>query len=60
MDTRVAPLATILVLNTDLLLNCLDLFQEQARDRLDGGGNGVIFLAARAATSGRRRSCGVG
>jgi uncharacterized damage-inducible protein DinB len=52
MDPRVAPLATILDLNTDLLLNCLDgLSQEQAQHRLDGGGNSVIFLAAHLADS---------
>ena len=50
MDPRVAPLAAILELNTDLLLNCLDgLSQEEAQHRLDGGGNSVIFLAAHLA-----------
>lgn len=52
MDPRVAPLATILDLNTDLLLNCLDgLSQPEAQHRLDGGGNSVIFLAAHLADS---------
>jgi uncharacterized damage-inducible protein DinB len=47
MDPRVAPLAGIFELNTDLLLNCLDgLSQDEAQRRLDGGGNSVIFLAA--------------
>ena len=47
MDQRVAPLAAIFELNTDLLLNCLDgLSQAEAQRRLDGGGNSIIFLAA--------------
>lgn len=50
MDPRVAPLAGIFELNTDLLLNCLDgLSQDEARRRLDGGGNSIIFLAAHLA-----------
>ena len=50
MDPRVAPLAAVFDLNTDLLLNCLDgLSQPEARRRLDGGGNSVIFLAAHLA-----------
>jgi uncharacterized damage-inducible protein DinB len=47
MDPRVAPLAAVFELNTDLLLNCLDgLSQAEAQRRLDGGGNSIIFLAA--------------
>jgi uncharacterized damage-inducible protein DinB len=47
MDPRVAPLAAIYDLNTDLLLNCLDgVSQSEAQRRLDGGGNSIIFLAA--------------
>jgi uncharacterized damage-inducible protein DinB len=50
MDPRVAPLAAIFELNTDLLLNCLEgLSQPEAQRRLDGGGNSVIFLAAHLA-----------
>jgi uncharacterized damage-inducible protein DinB len=50
MDPRVAPLAAVFDLNTDLLLNCLDgLSQDEAQRRLDGGGNSVIFLAAHLA-----------
>jgi uncharacterized damage-inducible protein DinB len=50
MDQRVAPLAAIFELNTDLLLNCLDgLSQAEAQRRLDGGGNSIIFLAAHLA-----------
>ncbi|MFL5517129.1 MAG: DinB family protein [Gemmatimonadales bacterium] len=47
MDPRVAPLAAIFDLNTDLLLNCLEgLSQDDAQQRLDGGGNSIVFLAA--------------
>lgn len=47
MEPQVAPLHAILELNTDLLLNCLDgLSDEEARQRLAGGGNSVAFLAA--------------
>jgi hypothetical protein len=47
MDPRVAPLAAVFDLNTDLLLNCLDgVSQGEAQRRLDGGGNSIIFLAA--------------
>jgi uncharacterized damage-inducible protein DinB len=50
MDPRVAPLASILDLNTDLLLNCLDgMTDEDARARLPGGGNSIAFLAAHLA-----------
>jgi uncharacterized damage-inducible protein DinB len=50
MDPRVAPLAAVFELNTDLLLNCLDgLSQAEAQRRLDGGGNSIIFLAAHLA-----------
>jgi uncharacterized damage-inducible protein DinB len=50
MDPRVAPLAAVFELNTDLLLNCLDgLSQREAQRRLDGGGNSIIFLAAHLA-----------
>jgi uncharacterized damage-inducible protein DinB len=47
MEPQVAPLHAILELNTDLLLNCLDgLSDEEALQRLAGGGNTVAFLAA--------------
>jgi uncharacterized damage-inducible protein DinB len=47
MEPQVAPLRAILELNTDLLLNCLDgLSDEEARQRLEGGGNTIAFLAA--------------
>ena len=47
MEPQVAPLRAILELNTDLLLNCLDgLSDEEARRRLEGGGNTIAFLAA--------------
>jgi uncharacterized damage-inducible protein DinB len=50
MDPRVAPLAAVFELNSDLLLNCLDgLSQPEAQRRLDGGGNSIIFLAAHLA-----------
>jgi uncharacterized damage-inducible protein DinB len=50
MDPRVAPLAAVFELNTDLLLNCLEgLSQPEAQRRLDGGGNSIIFLAAHLA-----------
>jgi uncharacterized damage-inducible protein DinB len=47
MDVRLAPLAMILDLNTDLLLNGLEgLSDNEAQRRLPGGGNSVAFLAA--------------
>lgn len=47
MESQVAPLHAILELNTDLLLNCLDgLSDDEARQRLAGGGNTLAFLAA--------------
>jgi uncharacterized damage-inducible protein DinB len=47
MDARLAPLISILDLNTDLLLNCLEgLSDSEAQYRLPGGGNSVAFLAA--------------
>jgi uncharacterized damage-inducible protein DinB len=47
MEPQIAPLAAILDLNSDLLLNCLDgLSEEEARARLPGGGNSAAFLAA--------------
>jgi uncharacterized damage-inducible protein DinB len=47
MDARIEPLVTILDLNTDLLLNCLEgLSDTEAQQRLSGGGNSVAFLAA--------------
>jgi uncharacterized damage-inducible protein DinB len=50
MHVAVAPLAAILDLNTDLLLNCLDgLSDEEARQRLPGGGNSLAFLIAHLA-----------
>ena len=47
MEPQVAPLAAILDLNTDLLVNCLDgLSDDEARECLAGGGNSIAFLAA--------------
>jgi uncharacterized damage-inducible protein DinB len=47
MEPRLAPLAAILDLNTDLLLNTLEgLEEDDARIRLPGGGNSLAFLAA--------------
>jgi uncharacterized damage-inducible protein DinB len=47
MDARVAPLAILLDLNTDLLLNTLDgLTEAESHHRLEGGGNSIAFLAA--------------
>ena len=47
MHPAVAPLAAILDLNTDLLLNCLDgLSDAEAQHRLQGGGNSLAFLLA--------------
>lgn len=47
MEPQLAPLAAIFDLNTDLLLNCLDgLSDAEGRERLAGGGNSIIFLAA--------------
>lgn len=47
MHASIAPLAAILDLDTDLLLNCLEgLSEEDARRRLPGGGNSAAFLAA--------------
>jgi uncharacterized damage-inducible protein DinB len=47
MEPQIAPLAAILDLNTDLLLNCLDgLSDDEAQQRLAAGGNSVTFLAS--------------
>jgi uncharacterized damage-inducible protein DinB len=47
MNPAVAPLAAILDLNTDLLLNCLDgLSEAEVQHRLQGGGNSLAFLIA--------------
>lgn len=47
MDTALAPLAAILELNTDLVLNCLDgVSDEEARRRPGGAGNSLAFLTA--------------
>jgi uncharacterized damage-inducible protein DinB len=47
METPLAPLAQILELNTDLLLNCIDgLSDAEAQRQLDAGGNSAAFLAA--------------
>lgn len=52
MEPPVAPLASLFDLNTDLLLNCLDgLSDEEARRRLETGGNSVTFLASHLADS---------
>jgi uncharacterized damage-inducible protein DinB len=47
MEPAAAPLATILELDTDLLLNCLaDLTEAESLAQLPGGGNSLMFLAA--------------
>jgi uncharacterized damage-inducible protein DinB len=47
MNPAVAPLAAILDLNTDLLLNCLEgVSESEAQRRLQGGGNSPAFLIA--------------
>jgi uncharacterized damage-inducible protein DinB len=47
VEPGIGPLAAILDLNTDLLLNCLEgLSDPEARERLSGGGNTITFLAA--------------
>ncbi len=47
MEDRVAPLAAIFELNTDLLLNCLEgVSDAEAQQCLAGGGNSIAFLAA--------------
>jgi uncharacterized damage-inducible protein DinB len=47
MNPAVAPLAAILDLNTDLLLNCLEgVSESEAQRRLQGGGNSLAFLIA--------------
>jgi uncharacterized damage-inducible protein DinB len=47
MEPQLAPLAAILDLNTDLLLNSLEgLSEADGETRLPGGGNGIKFLAA--------------
>jgi uncharacterized damage-inducible protein DinB len=47
MEPQVAPLAALLDLNTDLLLNSMEsLGETEARSRLPGGGNSISFLAA--------------
>jgi uncharacterized damage-inducible protein DinB len=52
MDSRVAPLAEILRLNTVLFRNCLDsLSDEQARKRPSDGTNSAAFIAAHLASS---------
>lgn len=52
MDPRVQPLATILRLNTRLLINCLDgLTDETARQRHGDGVNSATFIAAHVADS---------
>ncbi|MEZ0336209.1 MAG: DinB family protein [Gemmatimonadales bacterium] len=52
MESAVAPLAAVLELNTDLLLNCLEgLTDGEAQRRLAAGGNSVVFLAAHLADS---------
>ena len=47
MEPQLAPLVAILDLNTDLLLNTLEgMADDDARSRLSGGGNSLMFLAA--------------
>lgn len=50
MLATLVPLAAMLDLDTELLLNCLDgLSDEEARRRLPGGGNSMAYLAAHLA-----------
>lgn len=52
MDARLIPLANILDLNTDLLLNAIDgLSDIEAQQRLAAGGNSIAFLAAHVTDS---------
>ncbi|MGH7536653.1 MAG: DinB family protein [Gemmatimonadales bacterium] len=52
MQAALDPLARILALNTDLLLNTLDgVTDDEARHRLPGGGNSLGFIAAHLADS---------
>jgi uncharacterized damage-inducible protein DinB len=52
MDSRLVPLATILDLNSDLLVNALEgLSENDAQHRLPGGGNSIAFIAAHLADS---------
>ena len=52
MDSRVAPLAEILRLNTVLFRNCLDgLSDEQAATRPSGATNNAAFVAAHLTNS---------
>jgi uncharacterized damage-inducible protein DinB len=52
MDTRIAPLAEILRLNTVLFRNCLDeLSDEQAAVRPSGATNNAAFIAAHLTNS---------
>ena len=52
MDSRIAPLADILRLNTVLFRNCLDgLSDEQAAKRPSGGTNNAVFVAAHLTNS---------
>ena len=52
MDSRVAPLADILRLNTVLFRNCLDgLTDEQAAQRPSGATNNAAFVAAHLTNS---------
>jgi uncharacterized damage-inducible protein DinB len=52
VEPHVAPLVAIFELNTDLLLNCfMDLSQEEAERRLEGGGNSLLFLGSHLSDS---------
>jgi uncharacterized damage-inducible protein DinB len=52
MDSRIAPLAEILRLNTTLFRNCLDgLSDEQAAARPSGATNNAVFVAAHLTNS---------
>jgi uncharacterized damage-inducible protein DinB len=52
MDSRIAPLAEILRLNTTLFRNCLDgLSDEQAAARPSGATNNAAFVAAHLTNS---------
>ncbi len=47
MEPVIVPLASILDLNTDLLLNSIEgLTDSEAQHRLPGGGNSIAFLTA--------------